>query len=250
MATIKKTLLEIVQDIMNDMDSDEVNSISDTVESEQIAQVCQSVFFDIISTLDLPEHKELLQLTSLGDSSRPNFMDSSALTNIQEVRYNVSETSGQVEYKLIPYFAPDEFVAKILERDSSASNISLIADPTSDILLPIVNDAMPSYYTLLDDRYVCFDSYKATVDTTLQTSKTLVIGTKYPTFTVADSAIPDLDDTIFPYYIAECKSRCFSMFKGGPDAKVEQFARKHRYFLRNDRWKVKQTNIRNDYGRK
>jgi len=250
MATIKKTLLEIVQDIMNDMDSDEVNSISDTVESEQIAQVCQSVFFDIINTVDLPEHKELLTLTGLGDSSRPNFMDANSLTNIQEVRYNVSETSGEVEYKLIPYLEPDEFVAKILDRTSSASNVILVADPTSGISLPIINDAMPNYYTLLDDRYVCFDSYKATVDTTLQTSKTLVIGTKYPTFTVEDSAVPDIDDTIFPYYIAECKSRCFSMFKGGPDAKVEQFARKHRYFLRNDRWKVKQANIRNDYGRK
>lgn len=250
MATIKKTLLEIVQDIMNDMDSDVVNSISDTVEATQIAQVCQSVFFDIITTIDLPEHKELMQLQGLGDNTKPNFMDSSALTNIQEVRYNVSEESGQVEYKLIPYYAPDEFVAKILERDSSAPNVILVADPTSGIQLPIVNDAMPKYYTLLDDRYVCFDAYKATVETTLQTSKTLVIGTKYPTFTVADSVVPDLDDTIFPYFIAECKSRCFSMFKGGPDPKVEQFARKQRYFLRNDRWKVKQTNIRNDYGRK
>jgi hypothetical protein len=165
------------------------------------------------------------------------------------VRYNVSEVSGQVDYKLIPYYAPDEFVAKILERDSSSSNIILVSDPTSGIQLPIVNDAMPSYYTLFDDRYVCFDSYKATVDSTLQTSKTMTFGTKYPSFTVADGAIPDIDDTIFPYYIAECKSRCFSMFKGGPDPKVEQFARKQRYFLRNDRWKVKQVNIRNDYGR-
>ena len=249
MATIKKTLLEIVQDIMNDIDSDSVNSISDTVESSQIAQVCQSVYFDIISTLDLPEHKELMTLTGLSDGSKPNFMDASALTNIQEVRYNVSEVSGQVDYKLIPYYAPDEFVAKILERDSSSSNIILVSDPTSGIQLPIVNDAMPSYYTLFDDRYVCFDSYKATVDSTLQTSKTMTFGTKYPSFTVADGAIPDIDDTIFPYYIAECKSRCFSMFKGGPDPKVEQFARKQRYFLRNDRWKVKQVNIRNDYGR-
>ena len=249
MATIKKTLLEIVQDILNDMDSDKVNSISDTVEAEQIAKVCESVFFDVINTIDLPEHKELLTLTALGNSSRPNYMDANSVTSMEEVRYNVSETSGQVEYKTIIYLPPDEFISRILERDSSASNVILVSDPTSGIQLPIINDAQPSYYTLFDDRYVCFDSYKSTVDTTLQTSKSLVIGTKYPTFTVTDSAVPDLDDTIFPYYISECKSRCFSIFKGGPDAKIEQFARKHRYFLRNDRWKVKQENIRNNYGR-
>ncbi len=34
----KMTLLEIVQDIMSDMDSDEVSSINDSVESLQVAQ--------------------------------------------------------------------------------------------------------------------------------------------------------------------------------------------------------------------
>ena len=249
MATIKKTLLEIVQDILNDMDSDEVNSIADTVEAAQIAQICQSVFYDVITTVDLPEHDELMTVAGLSNSTKPNFMDANSVTEIKELRYNVSETSGELEYKLIPYLTPTEFVQNILQRDTSASNVITVADPTSGISLPILNDKMPDFYTSFDDRYLCFDSYLATVDTTLQTSKTMVIGTKIPTFTVSDSAVPDMDDTIFPYYIAECKSRAFSMLKGGADMKVEQFARKHRYFQRNNRWKVKQENIRNDYGR-
>lgn len=249
MATIKKTLLEIVQDILNDMDSDEVNSIADTVEAAQIAQICQSVFYDVITTVDLPEHDELTTVTGLSNSTKPNFMDANSVTEIKELRYNVSETSGELEYKLIPYVTPTEFVQNILQRDTTASNVIIVADPTSGISLPIFNDKMPDYYTSFDDRYLCFDSYLATVDTTLQTSKTLVIGRKIPTFTVSDSAVPDMDDNIFPYYIAECKSRAFSMLKGGPDMKVEQFARKHRYFQKNNRWKVKQENIRNDYGR-
>lgn len=249
MATIKKTLLEIVQDILNDMDSDEVNSISDTVEASQIAQICQSVFFDVITTVDLPEHDELMTVSGLSNSTKPNFMDANSVTEIKELRYNVSETSGELEYKLIAYATPSEFVQNILQRDSTSSNVITVADPTSGISLPILNDKMPDYYTSFDDRYLCFDSYLATVDTTLQTSKTMVIGTKLPSFTVSDAAVPDMDDTIFPYYIAECKSRAFSMLKGGPDMKVEQFARKHRYFQRNNRSKVSQENIRNNYGR-
>jgi hypothetical protein len=38
----KMTLLEIVQDILSDMDSDEVNSINDSVESLQLAQMIKS----------------------------------------------------------------------------------------------------------------------------------------------------------------------------------------------------------------
>jgi len=35
----KKTVLDMVQDILSDMESDEVNSISDTTEALQVAQI-------------------------------------------------------------------------------------------------------------------------------------------------------------------------------------------------------------------
>jgi hypothetical protein len=177
-------------------------------------------------------------------------MDANSVTEIKELRYNVSETSGQLDYKLIDYLSPDEFIQRIVKRDTSSSNVIIVTDPTSDISLPIENDKMPDFYTSFDDRYLCFDSYKSTVDTTLQTSKTMVLGIKIPTFTLTDSAVPDMDDTIFPYYLAEVKSRSLSLLKGGPDIKVEQFARKHRYFQRNNRWKTGEQRILNDYGRR
>jgi hypothetical protein len=250
MATIKMTLLEIVQDVLNDMDSDEVNGIADTVEATQIANICRSVYYDVITTVDLPEHTELMTVSGLSNSARPNFMDANSVTEIKELRYNVSETSGQLDYKLIDYLSPDEFIQRIVKRDTSSSNVIIVTDPTSDISLPIENDKMPDFYTSFDDRYLCFDSYKSTVDTTLQTSKTMVLGIKIPTFTLTDSAVPDMDDTIFPYYLAEVKSRSLSLLKGGPDIKVEQFARKHRYFQRNNRWKTGEQRILNDYGRR
>jgi len=44
----KMTVLEIVQDILNDIDGDEVNSIDDTLESEQVAQIVKSTYDAII----------------------------------------------------------------------------------------------------------------------------------------------------------------------------------------------------------
>jgi len=249
MATIKMTLLEIVQDVLNDMDSDEINGIADTVEATQIANICRSVFYDIITTVDLPEHTELLRVTGLSNSSYPNFMDADGITEIKELRYNVSETAGELEYKIINYISPDEFIQRISTRDTSSSEVIKVPDPVSGVLIPIENDKMPDYYTSFDDRYLCFDSYDSTIDTTLQASKTMVLGIKIPTFTMTDSAVPDIDDTIFPYYIAEVKSRCLSLLKGGVDPKVEQFARKHRYTQKNNRWKTGEQRILNNYGR-
>ena len=36
------TLLDMVQDVLNDLDSDEVNDIDDTIEAQQIAQIIKS----------------------------------------------------------------------------------------------------------------------------------------------------------------------------------------------------------------
>lgn len=40
----KRTLLDIVQEILNDMDSDEVTSINDTIESLQVANIVRSCY--------------------------------------------------------------------------------------------------------------------------------------------------------------------------------------------------------------
>ena len=48
------TLLEIVQDILSDMDSDEVNSINDSVESLQVAQIVKTAYYNIVDGKDYP----------------------------------------------------------------------------------------------------------------------------------------------------------------------------------------------------
>ncbi|MDV7401428.1 hypothetical protein RZS08_58965, partial [Arthrospira platensis SPKY1] len=90
----------------------------------------------------------------------------------------------------------------------------------------------------------------ASVDTTLQSNKTRCWGTVYPTFTLSDSFIPDLDDVLHPYLLAESKSACFSLFKAGSDPKVEQSARRLKSYIQNDQTKTRKANVRNLYGRR
>ncbi len=250
MATARMTLLEIVQDVLNDMDSDEINSIGDSVEASQIANICRSVYYDVITTVDLPEHSVLVSVTGLSNVAHPNWMDADSITEIKELRYNVSETAGELEYKLIHYISPNEFVQRISTRDTSQAEVIIVNDPVSGIGLPILNNKMPDYYTSFDDRYLCFDSYDVSIDNTLQTSKVLCLGIQLPSFTMSDSAVPDMDDTIFPYYLAEVKTRALSLLKGGADPSVTEFARKHRYFQKNNRWKTGEQRILNNYGRR
>lgn len=63
---MKTTLLQVVQSILSDMDSEAVNSISDTTEAQQIASVVEDTYYNIISAREIPEHKKLIVSNGTG----------------------------------------------------------------------------------------------------------------------------------------------------------------------------------------
>ena len=87
---MKQTVLEIVQDVMSELNSDNVNGIDDTVESQRVARLLKTVYYEIISQRTWPDDRKLVQLASSGDSAKPNYLKL-PLDNIQEMewlRYN------------------------------------------------------------------------------------------------------------------------------------------------------------------
>jgi hypothetical protein len=125
----------------------------------------------------------------------------------------------------------------------------LVSDKNAGTNIVIRTDIMPTYYTSFDDKYVVMDGYDSTVDDTLQESKIQAWGTVIPTFTTSDTYVIDADETVLPYLMAEAKSACFSLFKGGPDPKVEQSARRLKSYIQNDMYRSKMTPKRPTYGR-
>lgn len=243
---LKKTLLEIVQDILNDLDSDEVNSIDDSLEAAQVAMIVESVFYGIISTQDVPEHSELLKLTALSDSDYPtHFQMGDNVKGFNTIWYDTSDT-GAFEYTEVYWCDPVEFLRR---TDGLTSNYTTVSDKNGGTKIRIQNNAHPTFYTSFDDEYVIFNSHKSTVDSTLQESKVRAYGTVYPVFSQTDNYIPDLDAVYFPMLIAEAKSMSAEIMKGATSAKLEQAARRQRSYIQNDKYRTKQGTTLNDYGR-
>ncbi len=237
MVGMKKTLLEIVQDILNDLDSDSVNSIDDTIEATQVANIVAQTYFDLISDRVIPEHFELFRLVALSDSERPNYMRlPDDVGTIEEVWYNKS-SDGEQEYKEIHWHDPSDFLRHTSARNSSASDTKIVLDINSSTQLLIYTDRMPFMYTSFDNKHLVFDSHDATIDDSLQAGKSRGYGQLIPTVTLTDGFTFDFEAKYFPYLLAEAKSRSFSILHKTIDQKVEQTARRHKSFIQSEKYR-------------
>lgn len=241
---MKTTLLQIVQSILSDMDSEDVNSISDTVEAQQIASVVEDTYYNIIAAREIPEHNKLLSLTAMSDSAKPtHFKYPTNTKSIKRIEYNVGSVAEK-DFQEIEWVDPVVF----LDRMDETGLLVATYDGNLDIF--VTTDEPPRYYTSFDDEYIIMNSYDSSVEASLQSSKSRAFGSVYPTFSQTDSFEPDIDNTMLPYLLAEAKSTCFSLFKGGSDPKVEQAARRLKSYVQNDMYKSVRPNKRTHYGRK
>ena len=247
----KMTLLEMVQDILSDMDSDEVNSINDSTESLQVAQSIKSTYYNIVDGKDYPFFKELFQLDSNGTVARPTHMRlPETIIDLEWIKYDcIKDGETRNRYTKIIYKTPEEFLEIVDKRVSTASNIQVVTDSTG-IKLNIYNDKAPTYFTSFDDDYLVFDAFDGDVDSTLQNSKTQCHGKRSVTFTLSDSFIPDIPVQMFSYLLNDAKSACFVTLKQMANPKVEQQAVSQKRRMSQEAWRISNGISYPNYGRK
>ena len=221
---MRKNLLEMVQTILAALDSDEVNSINDTIESTQIVSILESVFYDMITADTMPEHGTAFQLNASLDIAKPCLMTvPSNVTNVKDVRYDYKK-AGEVNsnYTLIKYQPFDEFLLfqQALRNDATGVGSMVIQYNQENYSFVYRNNFMPSFYTVIDDNTLMFDAYDSTLDSTLQKSKTLCTGTVFPPFTKTNTFVPNLDITQFSLLINKAKVRAFNELKQQANAEA------------------------------
>ena len=248
---MKKTLLKIVQAVLNDLDSDAVNSIGDTVESQQVAQIVQDCFYEMMGNRNWPHTRKILQLDASGDTTKPNYLK--LPENLKEMvffRYEKQKASDtKIVVEDVRYLPPDEFLSFISGRNSDNNNVQVVEDFSGPKLL-IFNDKAPEYYTSFDDTYLVTDSFDSDVDTTLQKSKSQAVAYVVPTWIESDEFIPDLPIDAFPALIEESKSTASIVLKQVANQKAEQKANRQNRWLSRKSWRANGDIRYPNYGRK
>jgi hypothetical protein len=222
----RKTLLALTQNILSSMDSDEINSIGDTVESLQVAEVIAETYEYLVENTDIPGRAALIKLDSSSDPDRPNVMKLPAhVDNIEWVRYDGKD---------VIYLEPEAFIAFVLKR--SESDLETIE--VDDLLVRL--NAAPRFYTSFNDEELFFDGYDSAEGSTLQQSKTMCWGQLSAAFEMRDDFIPLLPPDMFPRLLSEAKAACFVNFKGVANALEERRARQQKVANQNNRHRTGQ----------
>ena len=249
--SLKMTLLDMVQDILSDMDSDAVNSISDTIEALQVAQIIKSTYVFQIAMRDRPWLGTLFNLDS-GSAGTPTKMAiPDTIQEVKWIKYNCIDSGDtDAEYKDITYLSPKDFTDMTYLRNSSASNIDTVTENGTTLF--IKNDVEPTYWTSFDDDNVIMDAYDSAVEANLVSSKTTCWGYKEATWTMDDAFTPDMPSDMFPFLLAEAKSICMTRLKQTNDPTSAKQARDGRTRGQYSEWRTKrgkETDSPN-YGRK
>lgn len=240
---MKMTLLQMVQSIMSDMESDAVTSITDTPESEQVASTARDVYFQMITNKIIPEHYSLHQLTTASTSAKVFMKIPDTVARVETIKYDKILTGEtRLNYGDVCYMDPDVFLDRALANDTTDTDVTTAQDPTSGLTIHVRSDAAPSYWTSFDDEYIVFNSFDSSVDANgLVGTKTLCRGKIIPTWTMADAFVPDIDENLFPLLLAEIKSTCFVNLKQTANPKIEKQARQQKVSIQNAKFRTKKS---------
>lgn len=250
----KMTLLEMVQNIASALETDEINSITDTTESLQIAEVIKETFYEQFNNIYVPDLQRLFSLSSVSDVESPNYLripeDVSKILWIKYLDFRSDD-----RYKDIPFVTPEDFLETQFNYNSNYNNVIQTKDPTSGVLYYITTDSPPTMFTMFDNDHIAFNSLDIDYETTVEGDNAVGFGLKSFEFEMTDDFVPPLAGNLFPLLLSESKAVCFINLKQVASAKEEQRARRQRIRMQNDQFKARKAQYNywqtgNDFSRR
>jgi hypothetical protein len=245
------TVLDIVQTILSDIDSDEVNSIGDTIEAGQIVNVIKQSYDNIVDEFDLQNVKQLFQLEGLSDTAKPCMMRIPAgIHSIEWLKYNTISVDTPVDsFVNILQLDPSDFMDHVTQKNDTGINMVV----SNNVVIKIANDRAPQYWTTFNGSEVVFDAYDSGVDTTLTSSKTNCYGQGKPALILDDTTPVNLPPRFITLLTNESRKVAFDLFKDGIPISVMQASNNSRVRSQRTKHVDRMNRERNDlpdYGRK
>lgn len=244
---MKYTLLELTQSVLRSIKGEAVNSISDTQESLDVADIVKECYYTIISGMDLPETKTLFELNASGDNNKPTLMTvPDDVYSLEWLEYdNQTLDDTEPNYVAVNFFPLDKFLEYTNQLDSSETYVdSMTLTINGDsITFKYRNDKAPEIAATIDDNQIIFDSYDSEVDTTLQKTKSRAYGIRLTDWETDDNFTPNLDAHQFQLLLKEAKAMAWQELKSVENVAAQRSARQLKISAKAKRDRVNQKHM-------
>lgn len=243
---MKRTLLELTQDILASMDGEEVTDIADTSESASVANIVRQNFYEIASNFKLPEHHTFFALTETSSSTPTMMTKPSDVMSISWIKYNYILTGHtDPEFNEVAFMPKNDFFRMLDGFNTDYDTIDSYDATISGGTFPIkyINDKMPQYYTSYDDNTLVFDSFDVGEDTFLRANKTWCWGLKEASWSHTSSHTPALDHKLSNLLFQRAKSQCFMELKQVEQPSAERKARRAELTLNKEKHDINADNV-------
>jgi hypothetical protein len=229
---MKKTLLRIVQKMINAIDSESVSSIDDTEESSTCVDIANEAYEFMMAG---KRWRHLREFTTLTSSLQLNVLLAPSGTiaiDPKNLYYN---------QKLIPYVPHEEFIARTQARDETLATITKMGE------IRVITDRDPTFWTTTDDETLVFDSVPSAIDG-LNADLCQCFLWKLPTVELSDDGdIFDLPTQAFPALQQLCEAWALldlAKDAGGHDRRMRNYERRLYELSRTGRFIDTEDNLR------
>lgn len=247
---MKLTLLEMVKDVLSSIESDEVDTITETPESEQVLDIIKSAYFTLMSEKDWQHQRKGLIVAPFGTAKPTHVKLPDNIKEVVFINYDKRRTiSGDHAYSSVKFIHTDDFLRITNSRKSSASNVSVVQD-FSGTKFMIRTDTPPTYFTSFDDKYIVFDSYNTEVEDTIMSSKIQAEAYFTPEWVDEDDFIPDMPASMFPMLVTTAKRQAFINAKQTDNPLYAQQETRNRASMSAKGWNVADKREKFGYGRR
>lgn len=227
----KKTLLKLVQLIGERIGSDEIDTIDETIEASEIVSILENTYDEILDRRDwefLRDRVLRMKARAVTDTKLFNLDIPSIVTKLQCVKY--IDDNGR--FPELEYVEPCKFIERLDGRNAGEANVTEIANDDG-VLLKIITDQPPTFYTSFDEDTVSFDAYDAARGSGNQAGDSIIIANIKPAMDFTDPTakfpIPERMGTLL---LNEAMATAGVHLRQVTDSRAERIARRQGIKLR------------------
>ncbi len=232
----KRTILQLVQQLGEAIGSDEIDTLDETIEASEIASILAQTVTEVISRKRwefLKDRVRQLDARVGGSTQLNTLVIPSDVTRVNCLKYRNTDNTV-TEFSELTYLQPCEFLDKVQSRNSADSNVSAIANDDG-VLINVITDAPPTWWTSFDEENITFDSYDVAAGTGNLIADSVIIADIVPVIDYTDPAavlkVPERMETLI---FNEALSYCNYRLRQTRDPKADQIARRQHIALREE----------------